>query len=35
MTINAIDTVNRIAPHARDTYLEAIRQSGPLFDPDK
>jgi len=32
MTINAVDTVNRIAPHARDTYLEAIRQGGPLFE---
>ena len=32
MTINAIDTVNRIAPHARDNYLEAIRQGGPLCE---
>jgi putative chitinase len=32
MTINAIDTINRIAPHARDTYLEAIRQGGSLFE---
>jgi putative chitinase len=32
MTINAIDTVNHIAPHARDNYLEAIRQGGPLFE---
>jgi putative chitinase len=32
MTITAIDTVERIAPDARDTYLEAIGQGGPLFE---
>jgi putative chitinase len=32
MTINAIDAVNRIAPHARDNYLEAIRAGSPLFE---
>ncbi len=30
MTTNAIDTVNRIAPHARNTYLKAISQGGPV-----
>lgn len=32
MTMNTIDTVKRIAPRARDTYLEAIREGGPLFE---
>ena len=32
MKLNAIDTVNRIAPQARDTYLKAISQGGPLFE---
>ena len=31
MTMNTIDTVKRIAPRARDTYLESIRDGGPLF----
>jgi hypothetical protein len=26
-----IETVNRIAPRARDNYLESIRRGGPLF----
>lgn len=32
MTMNIIDAVNRVAPHARDNYLEAIRQGDPLFE---
>jgi putative chitinase len=32
MTINVIDTVKSIAPRARDTYLEAIREGDPLFE---
>jgi putative chitinase len=32
MPINVIDTVTRLAPQARDNYLEAIRQGGPLFE---
>jgi putative chitinase len=32
MRISAIETVSSIAPHARDSYLEAIRQGGPLFE---
>src|SRR5262245_35500792 len=32
MTLSALDTVNRIALHARDNYLEAIRQGSPLFE---
>lgn len=31
MTMNIIDAVNSVAPHARGNYLEAIRQGGPLF----
>jgi putative chitinase len=27
-----IETVSRIAPHARDNYLDAIRRGGPLFE---
>ena len=32
MKINAIDTVNRIAPNARTNYIEAIRNGNPLFE---
>lgn len=32
MTIHATDAVNRIARGARDNYLEAIHQGGPLFE---
>lgn len=32
MTMNVIETVKRIAPKARDTYLEAIRQGDSLFE---
>jgi len=32
MAINTVDAVTRIAPHARDNYLEAIRTGGPLFE---
>jgi putative chitinase len=31
MTMNTIDTVNRIAPHAREPYFEAIRHGASLF----
>lgn len=31
MTVNAIEAVRRIAPHARDNYTEAIRL-GTLFE---
>jgi putative chitinase len=31
MIINAIDAVKRMAPSARDNYLEAIRQGDPMF----
>ncbi|WP_373499825.1 peptidoglycan-binding protein [Desulfococcus sp.] len=31
MTINMIDIVNRVAPHAQGAYLEAFRQGGPLL----
>lgn len=31
MTMNIIDAVNRVAPHARDNYLAAIRQGDALF----
>lgn len=31
MTMNMIDAVNRVAPHALDNYLEAIRQGDALF----
>jgi hypothetical protein len=27
-----IETVSRIAPHARRNYLDAIRRGGPLFE---
>jgi len=32
MTINPIDAVKRVAPNARDNYLEAIEQGGLLFE---
>ena len=32
MTTNAIEAVTRIASHARENYLEAISQGGPLFE---
>lgn len=32
MTINIINAVNRVAPDARDNYVEAIRQGDPLFE---
>lgn len=31
MAINIIDAVKRVAPNARDSYLDAIRQGDPLF----
>jgi putative chitinase len=31
MSINAVEAVKRIAPGARDNYLEAIRKGEPLF----
>jgi putative chitinase len=32
MKINVIDTIKRIAPNAKDNYLEAIRRGEPLFE---
>jgi len=32
MTINFSDVVSRVAPNARDNYLDAIRQGDPLFE---
>jgi putative chitinase len=31
MAINPIKAVKQVAPHARDNYLEALSQGGPLF----
>lgn len=32
MTIQVIDVVKKVAPRARENYLEALRQGGPLFE---
>src|SRR6266404_6200159 len=32
MSINPISAVQHVALHARDNYLEALQQGGPLFD---
>jgi putative chitinase len=32
MSVNPIKAVNRLAPHARDNYLEALREGTELFE---
>ena len=32
MTMNVLETVKKLAPHARSNYLEAISQGGQLFE---